>query len=139
MDAVRGIDLQFRRALLHHHFVNRRGTKILAGIAEFAHAAVAANIRVENDQMAGLIFVVARSGMIDVREAIKGKLAIAFESRRLIHERGVAMELYVFLVAGLGAHRIDQAAPAGDELQAGVNQALPQAVVESLMEIPHEP
>ena len=58
MDAVRRINFQGRRTLLHHHFVNRRGTKILAGVPEFAHAAVAANTRVQNDQVVGLILVV---------------------------------------------------------------------------------
>ena len=89
VDAVRGIDLQFRRALFRHHFVDRRGTKILAGIAEFAHAAVAANVRVEDDQVARLVFVVARAGMIDVGQAVERELAVALEARGLIDERSV--------------------------------------------------
>ena len=87
MNAIRGVDFQFRRALLRHHFVDRGGTEILAGIAVLANAAVAANIRIENDEMARLILFVARAGMIDVGEAIEGKLAIAFESRGLVNER----------------------------------------------------
>src|SRR3984957_6557034 len=78
VDAVRGVDFQFRRALLRHHFVYGRRTKILAGIAVFADAAVNADIRLENDQVAGLILFVARSGVIDIGETIEGEFAIAF-------------------------------------------------------------
>ena len=87
MDAIGGVDLQFGRAFFRDHFVDRRGTKILAGISVLAHAAVAANIRVEHEQVAGLIFFVARAGMIDVGEAIEGELAVAFEARGLVHQR----------------------------------------------------
>ena len=65
-----------------------------------------------DDEVAGLIFVVARAGMIDVGQPVEGELAIAFESRGLVDERAVAMEIFVLRVAGLRAHRIDQAAPA---------------------------
>ena len=69
------------------HLVDGRGTKILAGIAEFADAAVAANIRLEHDEMARLVFFVARAGVIDVGEAVEGEHAVALEARRLIDER----------------------------------------------------
>src|SRR5208282_4175320 len=41
VDTVRGANLQFRRAFVGDHFVDGRGAKILAGIAEFADAAAA--------------------------------------------------------------------------------------------------
>ena len=52
-------------------------------------------------QVAGLIFVVARAGVIDVGEAIEGELAVALEARGLIDEHAVAIEIVIFLVAGL--------------------------------------
>ena len=83
------------------HFVDGRGTEILAGIAVFADAAVAANVRLEDDQVARLVFVVARAGMIDIGQPVERELAIAFETRGLIDQRAVAIELLVFLVARL--------------------------------------
>ena len=72
VDAVGRIDLQFGLAFLRYHFVNRRGTKILAGISIFADATIAANIWFKDNKVAGLIFFVACAGMIDVGEAIEG-------------------------------------------------------------------
>src|SRR5580692_7995323 len=37
--AIRRVDFQLGRALLRGHLINRRGTKILAGVSELAHAA----------------------------------------------------------------------------------------------------
>ncbi len=51
--------------------------------------------------MAGLVFFVARSGMIDVGEAVEGEFAVAFEARGLIDQSAVAIQLFVFLVARL--------------------------------------
>ncbi len=47
----------FGPPLSSHHFVDGGGAKILAGVAVFADAAVAANIRFENDRdgRAGLL------------------------------------------------------------------------------------
>src|SRR5271157_6227250 len=39
MNAIGGVDLQLQRVALFGHFVDRRGTKILAGIAVLFHAA----------------------------------------------------------------------------------------------------
>ncbi len=75
--------------------------------------------------MAGLIFFMARAGVIDVGEAIERELAVALEARR----RGMAVVVIV-LVAGFGVHGIDEAAPTGDELQAGVEEAAVEAVFE---------
>ena len=84
VDAVCRADFQFGLALVQHHLVNRGGTKVLAGVAVFADAAVTANIGLENNQVAGLIFFVARSGMIDVCQAVKGEFAVALEACGLI-------------------------------------------------------
>ena len=43
--------------------------------------------------MARLILFVARAGMVDVREAIEGELAIAFEPSGLIDEFVAAIQL----------------------------------------------
>src|SRR3984957_8181464 len=40
MDAIGGVDFQFGGAFLGDHFVDRGGTKILAGVAVFADAAI---------------------------------------------------------------------------------------------------
>ena len=88
-----------------HHLVNSGGAEILARVAEFADAAVAANIRIEHDEVARLILFVPRAGVIDVGEPVECKLAVALETARLVHERAVAMEICVFLVARLRAHR----------------------------------
>src|ERR1700683_828595 len=125
VDAVCGADLQFWPVFIGHHFVYRGGTKILAGVSVFADAAVAANIRLENDEVAGLIFVVARSGMIDVGEAVESELAVAAKASGLIDQGAVAIQLFVFLVARFAVHGIDQAAAAGDELNSGFCQAGP--------------
>ena len=81
VNAIRGVDLQFRRALFHHHLVDRCGTKILARISKFADAPIATDIRLEHDQVAWLVLVVPRAGVIDVGEAVERQLAVAFESR----------------------------------------------------------
>ena len=86
-------------------------------------------------QMAGLIFFVARAGVIDVGEAIEGEFAVAFETLG----RGMAIDLVIVLVAGFDAHRIDEAATAGDELQAGVEEAAVESVFEGLVEIADGP
>ena len=86
-------------------------------------------------QMAGLIFFVARAGVIDVGEAIEGEFAVAFEALG----RGMAIDLVIVLVAGFGAHGIDEAATAGDELQAGVEEAAVESVFEGLVKIADGP
>ena len=125
VDTVGRVDLQLGLASVAHHFIHRRGAKILAGIPEFAHAAVPANIRIGDDQVAGLVFIVARAGMIYVGEAIEGELAITLEARGLIDERPRAMKLFVFGVAGLRVQRVRDSAPAGYELQSGIDEAGP--------------
>src|SRR6202042_751268 len=94
-----------------------------------------ANIGFENDQVAGLIFLMARAGMVDVGEAVEGELAVTFVAQRLIDQMRAAIALFVFLVARLAVHGVDQAAAAGNELQPGLNEAGNQAAVESLVEI----
>ena len=81
MDAIRKIDFQFRFvAVFEHHFIDGRRAKILAGVSVFANAAVGADTGIEHDQVAGLIFFVARAGMVDVGETVEGELAVALES-----------------------------------------------------------
>src|SRR6185312_13862455 len=86
--------------------------------------------------MARLIFFVARSGMIDVGEAVERQHAVAFKSWK----RGIgAIEFLVGLMTGLRSHRVHQASTAGDELNSRVKQSGIQAVMKSLMKIPHGP
>jgi len=120
VDAVCSIDFQFWGAFVGDHFIDCRGTKILARIAELPDAAVTADIRFKDDQMARLILVMARTGMIDIGQSVKRQLPVALVSRGLVDERPVAVEIFVILVARLGSHRIDQPASSGDELQSRV-------------------
>src|SRR5215469_5384750 len=109
VDAIRRVDFEFRRAFFRTHLVDCRRTEILARVAVLADAAVAANIRVENNKMARLVLLVARSRMIYVSESIEGQLAVALESRGLIDGRSVEIELCVFLVSWSAAHRVEEA------------------------------
>src|SRR5438046_9065607 len=85
--------------------------------------------------MARLVFFVARSGVIDVREAIEGELAIAFKSFR----SRAAVDFLVGFVARVRPHGIKQTAPAGTLLESGVDKAAAPSMLERRMEIPHMP
>ncbi len=60
-----------------HHLINIRRTEILAGIAEFHHATAVADVGVVNDQVRGLVFFMARAGMIQVSELVERQFAVA--------------------------------------------------------------
>ena len=81
VDAVGGVDLQVCAGTIGvgFHFVNCRGAEILAGVAVFNRAAMVADIEVGNLQVAGLIFLMMGAGMKDVRDFIKGQLAVRFD------------------------------------------------------------
>src|ERR1700687_4932588 len=85
--------------------------------------------------MARLILFVASAGVIDVGEAVEGQLATTLEPPR----GGPPMDFLVGFEVGVRAHRIDQAAAAGDELQAGMDKASQHSVLEGLMKIAHLP
>jgi len=87
--AVGGVDLQFGLAFFLHHLVDSRGTKILAGIAIFSHAFSGADIKVGNHQMAGLIFLMPRAGVVDVRQPVERQRAVTLETRRRADVRPV--------------------------------------------------
>ena len=81
--------------------------------------------------MAGLIFFVARAGVVDVGEAIEGEFAVAFEA----FGGGAAVDFFVVFVAGVDVHWIDQAAAAGDLLKSAEEEPAVEAVFEGLMKI----
>src|SRR5690348_16553072 len=81
--------------------------------------------------MAGLIFFVARSGMINVREAVEGEFAVAFEA----FSHGAAVDFSVGFIAGVCAHGIDQAAASGDLLKRGVKESAEHAMLKRLVKI----
>src|ERR1700730_2236713 len=91
--------------------------------------------------MTGLIFFVARAGVIYVRQTVKGQFAVTLKAfwlaLRSAHCR--AIELFVGLVARMSAHGIDEAAASGNELQAGVEQSREQTMLEGLMKIANLP
>src|ERR1700739_3773780 len=72
MHAVREINLQLHRAAgFFCHLVHCRRTKILAGVAILFDTFRDANICIEDMQVARLIFVVSRTGMIDVGKPVE--------------------------------------------------------------------
>ena len=83
MNAIGGVNFQFELAVgILGHFVDRRGAKILARIAVLYDALCGSNIQIAHDQVAGLIFLVAGAGMIDIGEPVKSEFAITLETRR---------------------------------------------------------
>src|SRR6202008_1431850 len=72
---------------------------------------------------------------IHVSEPVEGEFSIAFEAFR----RRVAVNFVIVLVARFAAHGIDQAAAAGDELQAGVEESAVESVFERLVKIADSP
>ncbi len=81
MHAVRGVQANALAVWLRgviDHFVDIRGTEILARVAIFFHAAGVANICVVNDQVRGLILFVLGAGVVEVGEFVESKFAVAF-------------------------------------------------------------
>ena len=79
MDAVGKIDLQALAALaVLDHFVDRGRTEELAWIAVFVRAARVTNIRLEDVEVARLIFIVSGAGIVDIRQLVESQLAVAF-------------------------------------------------------------
>jgi hypothetical protein len=126
VDTVGGVDFEFEVAGFGDGLVDGGGTKILAGVAVLDGAFCGADVEIGDVKMAGLIFFMARAGVVDVGEAIESEFAVALEARR----RGMAVDVVIVLVAGFDVHRIDEAAAAGDELQAGVEESAVEAVLE---------
>ena len=134
--AIRSVDFQLRWAAgFFHHFIDRGGTKILAGIAVFDDAFRGTSVGVGNAQMAGLILLVARPRVVDVGKAIESELTIAFEA----FGPGAAVDFFVGFVARMGAHGIDQAAAAGDLLKRGVKESAQHTVLKRLVKIANLP
>ena len=62
MDTVGKVDMDLlasRRSI--HHLIHRRGAEVLAGVAEFLHTAMVANIRIADDQVHRLVIFVTRA------------------------------------------------------------------------------
>src|SRR6266568_546298 len=135
VDAVGRVDFQPQLAFFRGHFVHRRWTKVLAGISVFGDALGGTNVQIRDDQMAGLVFLVARAGVVDIGEAVEGQLGIALEALG----SGRAVDFVIRLIAGVRAHRVNQAAPAGNQLQARVKHSTKKTVLKGLMEIAHRP
>src|SRR5260370_15177910 len=85
--------------------------------------------------MAGLISLMPRRGVVYVRQPVKRQLAVALESFR----SRTAIDFLVGFGPGVSAHGIDQATPAADLLEGGVNKSAEHPVLERLMKIPHLP
>ncbi len=83
VDAVGGVDFEFEVAGFGNFgaFVDRGRAKILARVAVLDGAFCGADVEIVDVEMAGLIFFVARAGVIDVGEAIESEFAVALEAR----------------------------------------------------------
>lgn len=107
VNAVRGVNREMYPEFIGADLIYSGGTIILARIAVLANAAVGADIPIANVQMARLIFFVTRAGMIDIRQAIESKDAIALKPVGLIDRDQASIELFEFLVARSNANGID--------------------------------
>src|SRR6516225_6552199 len=77
----------------------------------------------------------ARTGVVDIRQAIKSQFTVALEAFR----SRPAMNLPVRLISWVRAHGIGQAVPACDFLKRGENKSIEQAVAKGLMEVAYFP
>src|ERR1700683_45198 len=133
--AVRSVYFQSELLALGNHFIHGGWAKILAGIAILSNAAVNADTRLEDVEVARLVFVVAGSGVIHIGQPVKCQLAIALKARGLIDQFLFAIQLVIFLVASRGAPLLEKATAAGDELQRRMKQPGPEAFLISLVKI----
>src|SRR5271165_1836628 len=78
--AVGGVDFQFCAGGIFSDFVDRGGAEILAGVAVLDDAFGRADVQIADQEMRWLVVVVARAGVVDVGEAIKGQRAVAFKT-----------------------------------------------------------
>src|SRR5271165_741928 len=81
VDAVGGVQadaLAVWLACVVDHFVDVSGTEILAGAAEFFHAARVADIGIVDNQMRGLVFFVLGARVVEVSEFVEGEFAVPF-------------------------------------------------------------
>src|SRR5439155_22404898 len=108
MHAIREVNFQTepfcftgdRRAVdLPRHLIDSRGAKILARISVLFHAPRNANIGIENMQMTWLVFVVARTGMVDVGKAIESEFTVSVKPFRGVQRALRGIDLLVVLVS----------------------------------------
>src|SRR6185437_415689 len=122
-----------------HHFVNIRRAEILARVAEFLHAASIADIGLVNDQVRWLVLFVLGAGVIEVGELVESQLAVAF---RGAEEMGVVAalgrqfgEFLEVLISRGRVIAVVQTAATAELLQASVDHAAPESVLEALMKV----
>src|SRR5271170_6184098 len=71
VDAVRRVDFELRGAFFGNDLIDGGGTEILAGVSVLPNTAIAANVGVEDMEVAGLILFVSRARMIDIGETVE--------------------------------------------------------------------
>ena len=80
VNAVGKIDLQLHlTALFANNLIDRGWTKMLARITEFVGAAVITDIQIPDVQVAGLIFIMRGSGMVDVGHFVECEDIVKFK------------------------------------------------------------
>src|SRR5713101_4279679 len=128
MHAIGGVDFQLYAIFFLRHFIYRGRAKILARIAILHDTFCGAYIQILHDKMTALILFVARAGMIDVRQPVERKLSVALES----FGSGAPVDFFVGFVPGVRAHRIDEPASSGDELQSRVKKSAEHSMLKGL-------
>ena len=126
-----------------HHFVDVGGTEILARVAEFLHAAFIADIRVVDDEVRGLIFLVLGAGVVEVGELVEGQLAVAFGGTEQVGFvaaiGGLAGERLQVLVTGVRRQRVAAGPPLKIVCRPVLKMPAIMPFFESLMEVAHRP
>src|SRR5271166_2633949 len=125
------------------HLIDTGRTEVLAGVAEFLHAAFVTDVGVVNDEVRRLVFLMLGAGMIDVGKLIEGELAVAFcraNDMRLgpAISRKPVQRFHMTVPRLIGIARL-QAASAGELLDACVEHAGEEPIFEALMKVAHWP
>src|SRR6185503_17578902 len=137
VNAVRKVDLKPPVPLtVVHHLIYARRAEILARIAILPRAPVNTDVSVQNFQMAGLVFIMLSTGIIDIRQFGKGQLVVVLEIAIPITLPCPVkrLELLHMFVTGLdGEPR--RKATAGDRRHSSDHQPGHPAAVERLMKV----
>src|SRR5580704_13621233 len=121
------------------HLVDIGWTEILARAAEFFYAARVADVSIVNDEMGWLVLFVLGAGVVEVGELVEGQLAVASDRTdeagfvaAICGQLGESLQVLVSRGRGIA---VAQTAAAGELLQAGVDHAAPESMLEALMKV----
>ena len=138
--AVGEIKLQVWFSILLDHFIDTRRTKVLAGISILIRTTFVADVKIQNLEVARLIFFVSRVRKVNVGEFIEGKLSI----EGYLPEFGVNTTRIILQLLHKGVTRnyweriLDTPTPA-QKLQASMEYSPPPTLLESLTKVAYPP